>query len=70
MKNIGGDLSSEESRGCYVAYYLKHALGEENVLSVNQVNFPPTKINSPGFFLLNLFPVSWPFATILKRSTA
>jgi hypothetical protein len=49
VKDVGGELSSEESRGCYVAFYLKRALGDRNVLSVNQVILPPTKINTQGF---------------------
>ncbi len=47
--NVGGDLSTEESRGCHVAFYLKRALGEKNVLSVNQMSLTPNRFASPGF---------------------
>ena len=45
-KNVGNELPVFQSQGYYLAFYLKRTLGEQKVLSVNQVVLPSGKFDA------------------------
>ncbi|RPI18501.1 MAG: hypothetical protein EHM58_05450 [Ignavibacteriae bacterium] len=49
-KRFVPSLNDDEAMGYYLAYFLKDKFGEENVLSIEQVDMPYEMLNSPEFY--------------------